>query len=290
MRLYLRLAAAARMSAQRSRRRRRNARCRPAHSGRFADGADARNTKLWLFDFDRTLALLEPVVDWAASRARLETALRLAGAPDELFDRFPRGNLLLYDAFRSYLVNRRGENGDVRRSLERLSSIIERFEILGVDRASPLPGATRLLRALRAIGAPVGIVTSNSSVTVGRWLKRRGLEGSAKWIVGRDSLLPLKPAPDMLLRALRLAHVSARRAAFVGDSEADLEAATRAGVAFYGIGATPIARRRLLDRGAAQVFSSPAALAVSLNLPDPGSTAGSIVAEPEEHDAGPGCC
>src|SRR5208282_750688 len=55
--------------------------------------------KLWMFDFDNTIARLEPEVDWAGGRPILESYLRSIGAPDELFARIPRGNLPLYDAY-----------------------------------------------------------------------------------------------------------------------------------------------------------------------------------------------
>ncbi len=57
--------------------------------------------KLWMFDFDNTIARLEPEVDWAGGRLVLEPYLRSVGAPDELFARIPRGNLPLYDAYRT---------------------------------------------------------------------------------------------------------------------------------------------------------------------------------------------
>ena len=58
-------------------------------------------------------------------------------------------------------------------------------------------------------------------------------------IVGRDSGLPLKPSPATVERALALFAVAPSDAAFVGDSEADLNAANAAGVRFYGVNAKP---------------------------------------------------
>ena len=62
--------------------------------------------KLWMFDFDNTIARLEPEVDWAGGRLILEPYLRSVGAPDELFARIPRGNLPLYDAYRTLTLAR----------------------------------------------------------------------------------------------------------------------------------------------------------------------------------------
>jgi phosphoglycolate phosphatase len=111
-------------------------------------------------------------------------------------------------------------------------------------------------------------VTSNSSKTVERWFDRnRGASIDA--IVGRDSLLGLKPAPDMLLRALELFSADRADAAFIGDSDADLRAAQSCSVRFYGIASTVTARDRLLASGAAEIFGSPAALAIELSLATP---------------------
>ena len=155
--------------------------------------------KLWMFDFDNTIARLEPEVDWAGGRKILEPYLRSIGAPDELFTRIPRGNLPLYDAYRT--LTHDSDQPNVTEVLQHASAIIEKIELAGVDRAQPLEGATEILAALKASGAAIAIVTSNSSKTVQRWFDRHG-GASVDAIVGRDTLLGLKPAPDMVIRAL----------------------------------------------------------------------------------------
>jgi len=220
----------------------------------------AAQPALWLFDFDNTLARLEPAVDWAASRRELEPAMRAAHAREGLFEEFPRKNLVLYDAWRSELNASPALSRAARAALRRASVIIEKYELLGVDLAAPLDGALDLLRALDRAGATVGIVTSNSSRTVRRWLGRNRVRAAVDLIVGRDTLLPLKPAADMLARALRDAATPAARAAFVGDSESDLIAARAANVRFLGIGASAASRGQLAAAGAVEIFASPAAL------------------------------
>ena len=221
--------------------------------------------KLWMFDFDNTIARLEPEVDWAGGRLILEPYLRSIGAPDELFTRIPRGNLPLYDAYRN-LALAEFSPPHMAEALRHASEIIEKIELAGVDRAQPLDGAVEILAALKKSGAAITIVTSNSSKTVSRWFKNHGVT-SVDAIVGRDTLLGLKPAPDMLVRALESFSVDRSDAAFVGDSEADLRAAQSCGVRFYGIAPTDTARDRLLAAGATEIFASPAALAIHLNLP-----------------------
>jgi len=221
--------------------------------------------KLWMFDFDNTIARLEPEVDWAGGRLILEPYLRSIGAPDELFARIPRGNLPLYDGYRTLMLAE-SKRDQLTESLHHASEIIEKIELAGVDRAQPLEGAIEILAVLKATGAMTAIVTSNSSKTVQRWFDRNGV-ASVDAIVGRDTLLGLKPAPDMLIRALELFSVDRSEATFVGDSEADVRAAQSCGVRFYGIAPTDSARDRLLAAGAAEIFGSPATLAFHLNLP-----------------------
>ncbi len=221
--------------------------------------------KLWMFDFDNTLARLEPEVDWAGGRLVLEPYLRSVGAPDELFERIPRGNLPLYDAYRKLVFA--GAHGSPRSTeLEHASEIIEAIELAGVDRAKPLEGALEILAALKKLGASVAIVTSNSSRTIRRWFEVNRVDLKIDAIVGRDSLLALKPAPDMVLRALEILSAKPSDAAFVGDSEADLLAARSSGVRFFGIAASEAARERLLAAGGTEIYASPTALAIHLNL------------------------
>ena len=217
--------------------------------------------RIWLFDFDNTLAALEKHVDWAASRRELEAFLRSQGIDEAIFSEFPSRNLPLYNALLTRLL--RGSL-DVAALMRQASAIIESYELRGVEHAAPLPGAKELMLALRARNKRVAVVTSNSSQTVIRWLSKHRLV--VEVIVGRDSLLPLKPAPEMIQRALELSAGNAPEAVLLGDSEADLLAAHRAQVGFFGVAPNPDARTRLEALGAREVFPSPGDLARHLNL------------------------
>jgi phosphoglycolate phosphatase-like HAD superfamily hydrolase len=222
---------------------------------------------LWLFDFDNTLARLEPVVDWAASRRELEPMLRKAGAPEPLFQQFPRGNLVLYEAYRSHLSALVRRDGGQREAiLLEASAIIEKYELQGIAQAAPLAGALDILHAITRAGNTVGIVTSNSSQTVRSWLEKNRAQQSVQIIVGRDSLLPLKPAPDMIVEAQKTAGVPAHGSTYVGDTPGDCAAARGAGVTFYGIASAQSARDALHQAGASEIFASPAALARHRNF------------------------
>jgi phosphoglycolate phosphatase-like HAD superfamily hydrolase len=264
--------------------------------------------KLWLFDFDNTLAALEREVDWPGSRRDFEAYLRSEGVDHKIFVEIPKGNLPVYSALHSRWLrtsaSTEGQAIPARDAAEAVlthaSKIIERNELIGVERAQPTSGAIDLLKALIAKGAIVIVVTSNSSLTVARWLEIHRVSDLVHAIVGRDSLLALKPSPEMISRALEIAATSALgdplalpaeqitgaaqnrayspslskaqapiRSAdtiFIGDSEADLGAANAAGIGFYGIAATDAARDRLIALDATDIFTSPAKLLTDLNL------------------------
>jgi len=230
--------------------------------------------KLWIFDFDNTLARLEPEVDWAGGRRELEPMLRAAGVPEDLFEKIPRGNLPLYSATRSRLLELAASgNGNlnltqVRSILRSASKMIERYEMAGVDRAAPLEGAFELLTQLRKRGARIAIVTSNSSRTIRRWFSINRYRSVIDQIVGRDSLLALKPAPEMLVRAFDLCKVRAADAVFIGDADSDYRAANAVGIEFFGVAEREASRDALAAAGARRIFSSPAALGIELNILD----------------------
>jgi HAD superfamily hydrolase (TIGR01549 family) len=224
------------------------------------------SASLWMFDFDNTLVALEETVDWAASRAELEPMMRDAGCPPELFAEFPRGNLGLYDAAMHRL--RAGAFTPAiapRDLLQRASNIIEYHELAGVDRAQALPQAAELLTELAGRQVAVAIVTSNSSRTVYRWLARERLVYTVGLVVGRDSLLALKPSPEMVVQALERCRAEASAALFVGDSDADQLAAKAAAVRFVAI-ARSEQRRARMGGAADAIFASPAELLRALKV------------------------
>lgn len=246
--------------------------------------------KLWIFDFDNTLARLEPEVDWAGGRRELEPMLRELGVPEDLFEKFPRGNLPLYNATRSRLLELIGDRSSgfsaarVRSILRRASKMIEKYEMAGVERATPLEGATVLLEQLKKKSATLAIVTSNSSRTIRRWFAIHHLGRLIDVIVGRDSLLELKPSPEMISRALELCEARAKDSAFVGDADSDYLAAEVLGVDFFGVAFNEGLRDKLAAAGARRIFSSPAALGIHLNLLDPPKVAPGDDAETRSSD------
>jgi HAD superfamily hydrolase (TIGR01509 family) len=225
-------------------------------------------------------------VDWAGGRRELEAFLRETGVAAPIFTEIPKGNLPLYEKLRARLSNPdsaspiarddappawRGAHGE--HLLRDASSIIERYELAGVDRAEPTPGAIDLLTALAASGKTIAIVTSNSSRPVNRWLEIHRASALIYTIVGRDTLLALKPSPAMVFEALRRCDAHPQEAVFIGDSTADLGAARAAGLNFNGIATNAARHDHLIAAGATEIFDSPASLNLYLRSVSPSSRA-----------------
>ena len=92
------------------------------------------------------------------------------------------------------------------------------------------PGALAGVRALRARGLALGVVTSKRADSARRGLALSGFDGLFDTLVAVDDVLRHKPDPEPVLCALERLDASAATAIFVGDSPHDLAAGRAAGV------------------------------------------------------------
>jgi phosphoglycolate phosphatase len=131
---------------------------------------------------------------------------------------------------------------------EIVKSALEAF--LAAYRAAPCvrtrlyPGARGVLDGLRADGIRLGVCTNKPAEITEAILDRLALRPVFQSVVGGGRGLPLKPAPDMLERALAELGVATAAAVMVGDGAADVGAARAAGVPVvllaHGYSATPV--------------------------------------------------
>jgi phosphoglycolate phosphatase len=96
------------------------------------------------------------------------------------------------------------------------------------DRSRLYPGVAGTLRFYGAI--PLALVSNKTLDFVQPLLDRLGIGGTFRVVIGADSGLPLKPAPDALLRILKDLDVPPAAAAMVGDGTTDVRAGRAAGV------------------------------------------------------------
>lgn len=149
----------------------------------------------------------------------------------------------------------------VRALHEHFTPAYERHAAEGVR---PFPGALALLERLQERSIAVGIVTSKARVRYAADLERGRLSHLVDAVACAEDVARGKPDPLAVHHVLRLLGVPVGRAALVGDTTVDIEAARAAGVRSIGVtwGATPAAA--LLAAGADQVVDDFDHLVVAL--------------------------
>jgi HAD superfamily hydrolase (TIGR01509 family) len=129
----------------------------------------------------------------------------------------------------------------------------------------PTRGARELLEAVRARGARVVVATSAKKSELDGLLARGDLGPLVDVAATGDDAEDSKPDPDIIGAALKKANVAAPDAVMVGDTQYDVEAAHRAGVACVALlcgGNDPATLR-----AAEAVYADPAALTSALDRP-----------------------
>jgi phosphoglycolate phosphatase len=105
-----------------------------------------------------------------------------------------------------------------------------RLQDLDECAAEPYPGAREALASLHAAGLPLGVVTNKYHRFATGLLRRLGLAGYLRVVVGGDTCERRKPDPMPLLHACAQLGVAPSTALMVGDSSNDVEAARAAGM------------------------------------------------------------
>ncbi|MFJ2094521.1 HAD family hydrolase [Streptomyces sp. NPDC087901] len=121
--------------------------------------------------------------------------------------------------------------------IERLERRLGEEEIAAAASAEPTAGAGLLIRRLDRAGYRLAVTTNNSAGAVRHYLRKEGLARHfGTHIHGRAPAAPrlLKPHPDCLVRALESTGWAAADALMIGDSPADLRAASALGMPFIG--------------------------------------------------------
>lgn len=93
-----------------------------------------------------------------------------------------------------------------------------------------MPGAADSVQALHSVGVRLGVVTNKPHAATQTILAHFGLLDPMLIVMGGDSGLPRKPAPNMLEVALYKLGLDPDDAVMVGDSPADIDCARAAGV------------------------------------------------------------
>lgn len=98
------------------------------------------------------------------------------------------------------------------------------------DRTVALPGAAALLADCAARGIALACVTNKPGAMAETILRHLGLMPPITLVIGGDSRMPRKPAPEPLLAAVAALGLHPQDVWMVGDGLPDMAAATAAGI------------------------------------------------------------
>jgi phosphoglycolate phosphatase len=129
----------------------------------------------------------------------------------------------------------------IRDGLEEIERVFRMASMNNLGLAAFYDGIEETLVGLEADGVVLGIVTSKDRLRTGAILAK--LPVSFQVVQTPNDLHRGKPAPDHLLVAMAEANIDPQETIYIGDMDADYEAATRAGVdyahASWGYGTAP---------------------------------------------------
>jgi len=185
------------------------------------------------FDMDGTL--LDTRVDYRRMTDLVLDEMMKAGVPEEVIDRSGGYKFNIDSGVEWLRSNRRGsELFEINR---RIAGVARDIEMEHVDKAAPFPGAVDLLKALRAHGIRVGVLTRGCREYADGALSVSGVADLLDHVVARDDYPEeeAKPSPAAMEHLARGLGVSPEEILFVGDHSFDRICAKESGAGFVGV-------------------------------------------------------
>ncbi len=131
------------------------------------------------------------------------------------------------------------------------------YETCCVDGSFPYEGIPELLRGLKDAGYKTAVVSNKPDAAV-KPLAEKYFPGLFDLAIGEKEGIRRKPAPDMVLEALRLLGTDPSEAVYVGDSEVDLETAANSSLPCIAVDWGFRSREYIESLGADPIVSTPA--------------------------------
>lgn len=119
-----------------------------------------------------------------------------------------------------------------------------------------LPGAREAVVELKKAGYRIGVCTNKNVAFSHDLLDFLGLTPYLDVVLGPEDVPHLKPAPDMLLAALRRLGVAAGETLYVGDMAVDIQTARAAGVTVWVVPTGSADRATLVAAGPDRILDS----------------------------------
>ncbi len=130
-----------------------------------------------------------------------------------------------------------------------------------LDGVALMPGARQLLRALRAGGVTLAVLTNKHGPSSRRICAHLGIDGLLQGVFGAQDTPWLKPDPRLTAHALATLRADPSTACLVGDSPFDAETARLAGIAGFFVATGAHSAGELRAAGAESVYPDLPALA-----------------------------
>lgn len=121
--------------------------------------------------------------------------------------------------------------GDEARAAEITQIYRDHNDIVHDERIRAFSDTKAALDRLRAVGLPLGVVTSKRHAMAQRGLEMSGIADAFEFLIGHDDWPEHKPAPGPILHGCELLGVAPEHCLYVGDSPFDIQAGNAAGCA-----------------------------------------------------------
>jgi phosphoglycolate phosphatase len=177
----------------------------------------------YIFDLDGTL--LDTIGDLAAS---VNFALRTHGMPEHSLDDVRR---FVGNGVRKLMERAVPDGADNPRFDETFATFRQYYMAHSLDTTRPYEGIPETLAALKARGCHLAVV-SNKMMAATQELCHHFFPDTIEVAIGEDEAAGIrrKPAPDTVFAALKALGVGKEDAAYVGDSDVDIQTARNAGL------------------------------------------------------------
>ena len=180
-----------------------------------------RRYKAIIFDLDGTL--LDTLTDLAEGT---NYALRVNGFPERTPDEIRR---FVGNGARK-LIERAVPDGQIEAALEQVRQDFNiYYKVHCKDHTAPYSGIMEMLQELVQQGYALGVVSNKPDFAVQELIPEYFPRIFAS-VSGERQGVAKKPAPDLILEAMKNLQADSSNAVYVGDSEVDLEAAVNAGI------------------------------------------------------------
>ena len=177
--------------------------------------------KAVVFDFDGTL--VDTVRPLAEAWARAASMLNIRKTPEEIEE---------YVGLAGPEISLKITNGDEAKAVELRRLKDEIYESEYVNRIRLFEDVEPFLRMLKEKGLKIAVASSQTTRRLKKYLSLLGVLKMVDALVGSDTVIRRKPAPDVFLKAAELLGVKPEECFAVGDTCFDSESAKSAGMRF----------------------------------------------------------